>query len=82
MKHRIGGAKDAVADAKNMAKSHVSGKARPDGTAHDGDPTPHPPTHPAHPSPSPHDYNPHLHPIAAPPSPHRARLLTPHAWSR
>jgi len=26
VKHRIGGAKDAVADAKNMAKSHVSGK--------------------------------------------------------
>ena len=38
MKNKMGGAKHAVTDAKNAAKHHVSGKARPDGTAHDGDP--------------------------------------------
>ena len=69
MKNKMGGAKHAVTDAKNAAKHHVSGKARPDGTAHDGDPPPPHPRH-AHPSPSSPDYNPHLLPITTPPTEH------------
>ena len=79
MKNKMGGAKHAVTDAKNAAKHHVSGKARPDGTAHDGDPPPPPHPHPT-PASAPLSLIPRLQP---PPTshydtPHRARLLRPH----
>ena len=63
MKNKMGGAKHAVTDAKNAAKHHVSGKARPDGTAHDGDPPP-----PPHPHPTPATRTPLPHPPTTTPT--------------
>ena len=39
----MGGAKEAVKDAKHAAKSHVAGKARPECTASRSAPPPRPP---------------------------------------